>query len=87
MWICIETTEILPLDFPYSVSKVTGMANEDDDLVTATDAAEMLGVSKPTLNRMALEGALPAAHKLPGLRGARLFRRSDVEALAKASAS
>jgi DNA-binding transcriptional MerR regulator len=52
-----------------------------DDLVTAAEAAEILGVHVATLHRLTRSGALSTAMKAPGLRGARFFLRSDVEAL------
>ena len=59
---------------------VSGVATLDD-LIPATEAARILGVSIATLHRKAAAGEVPEVAKLPGLRGARLFRRSDVEAL------
>ena len=53
-----------------------------DDLLTAAEAATELGTTVRTLNRWADEGKLPTAHKLPGVRGARLFTRSAVDDLA-----
>jgi excisionase family DNA binding protein len=50
-------------------------------LLTATQAAVILGCSRWTINRWAAEGKLKEAQKLPGYCGARLFRRSDVERL------
>ena len=46
----------------------------------------VLGLSVSTVNRLADAGKLPTARKFPGLRGARLYNRTDVEAL-KATAS
>ena len=57
------------------------------DLLTTAQAAEIVGRSVPTVNRWAAEGILTPAQKLPGLRGAYLFRRSDVEALSQETAS
>lgn len=53
------------------------MAN---DLLTTAQVAEILGTSVPTVNRLALKGKLPAAHKLPGPTGAYLFHRTTVDA-------
>lgn len=58
-----------------------------EDLIGTVEAAEVLGVERSVLTRWVQTGRLPEAIKLPGATGARLFRRSDVEALAKASAS
>lgn len=49
--------------------------------LTAGEAAERLGVTVATVNRMAAQGKIPTAHKLPGVRGARLFRATDLEAV------
>lgn len=51
------------------------------DLVTSPQAAHILGKSARTVQRMADDGALPVAQKLPGPNGAYLFKRSDVVAL------
>lgn len=51
-------------------------------LIGATEAAEVLGVSKDTLIRMAARGEIRPVHKLPGPNGAYLFERADVERLA-----
>jgi excisionase family DNA binding protein len=53
-----------------------------DDLITVAEAAELLDTSVATIHRRIKSGNLPAAKKLPGLRGAVLLRRSDVEAVA-----
>lgn len=52
------------------------------DLVGAREAADILGCSIATVHRHEAEGRLPVAHKVEGLRGPKLFRRSDVESLA-----
>lgn len=59
----------------------SSMAN--DDLIGTKAVAELLGKSVPTINRMAARGELPVAAQLPAEegRGARLYRRSDIEAL------
>lgn len=49
------------------------------DLLTTAEAAEVLGVTVATINRWAVSGRLPVAHKLPGRTGANLYRREDVE--------
>lgn len=51
-----------------------------DDLIKATEAAELLGCSKFNIARLAQLGSLPTARKEPGKRGARWFNRADVEA-------
>ena len=57
------------------------------DLVTSSQAAEMLGKSVRTINRMAVAGTLPPAMKVPGATGHYLFRRADVEALTDEAAA
>jgi len=57
------------------------------DLIPATEAADILGCSIATLHRKASAGEIPTAAKLPGIRGARLFLRSDVLALLPAEAA
>jgi excisionase family DNA binding protein len=56
-------------------------------LLTSAEAAAILGVEQPTVNKWAAEGRLPVAMKLPGLRGHNLFRPEDVEALRDARAA
>ena len=59
-----------------------------DQLITSAEAAEILGVDRSTLTRWSDprlrddERKLTAVRKLDGLRGPKLFRRTDVEALA-----
>jgi len=60
---------------------------QTDDLLTSSEVARLLQVSVPTINRWAGSGRLPSAQKLPGIRGAYLFRRSDVEAFASERAA
>lgn len=50
------------------------------DLLTTAQVARILGVSVATVNRWADSGELPTAFKAPGLRGARLFHTTEVEA-------
>lgn len=50
------------------------------DLLTSTEAGQLLGCSGRTVIRMAGE-KLPVAHRLPGPNGAILFHRDDVERL------
>ena len=56
------------------------------DLVTTAEAADMLGRSVAYVTRLATNPAdrpqLPTYAKAPGKRGARMFRRVDVERLA-----
>ena len=55
------------------------MSNGGDFLTTA-QVSELTRLSVTHVNRLALEGKLPVAQKLPGRTGAYLFRRDDVEA-------
>lgn len=52
------------------------------DLIGSADAATILGVSRSQLQRMAALGEIATATRLSSRRGARLFERSAVEALA-----
>lgn len=52
-----------------------------DHLLTAADAARILNVVPATVRVMALSGRLPVAATTEG--GIRLFRREDVERLAR----
>ena len=54
------------------------------DLLTAAQAAGILSVSRRQVHRLVDAGTLTVAHQNPGVTGARLFARSDVEALAAA---
>ena len=47
------------------------------DVVTAVEAAEILGVSRDTVLRWSAEPKL-ASVKLPGATGARIFERAEV---------
>lgn len=54
-----------------------------DPFVTTSEATGILGYANPSsVARLVYEGKLTPARKLPGVRGAYLFSRSDVEALA-----
>ena len=61
--------------------------NDTPDLVGSVEAAEILGVDPATVSRWSDERLQPQhrrliiALRMPGLTGAKLFRRSDVEAL------
>lgn len=58
-----------------------------DDLLTSPQVALRLGKSIRTVHRLAESGALVPTQKLPGPNGAFLFRRTDVERLAKTQAA
>ena len=55
------------------------MSNADVLLSTA-EAADLLKVSVFQVARLVKRGDLPTAFQAPGLRGARVFRLSDVDA-------
>ena len=50
-------------------------------LLTADQAAEHLHIPRRQVNRLAASGLLPTYRKMPGIRGARLFRLTDVKAV------
>lgn len=54
------------------------------DLITTAEAARVLGTTVSTVNRWAQSRKLTPAHETEGRGGFRLYRRSDVEALATA---
>lgn len=51
-----------------------------DELLTAKQVAELLGVRRQWVTKLASTKRLPVALKLPGGTGAWLFKRADVEA-------
>ena len=53
------------------------------NLMRSAEVADFLGVDVSTLAAWARDGRITPAIKLPGIRGARLFERADVERLAK----
>ena len=59
----------------------------NDDLIGSLEASTILDVNRATFTRWVVLGYVPIAAKAPGLRGARLFRREDVEAFAKQRAA
>ncbi len=59
----------------------------ETNLMTAQQVAELMKVSLRTIHRMAEDGRLPIAQKLPGGTGAYLFDRADVVKHAKAGAA
>ena len=52
-----------------------------NDLIGSAEAAELLGIDRATISRWVAAGRLTPAGKIPGLTGARMFHRKDVEAL------
>lgn len=58
------------------------------DEVTTREALDILSLSDPsTIAKYVKRGKLTPSRKLPGRTGAFLFRRSDIERLAKESAA
>lgn len=55
------------------------MAQDLDRLIGSAEAARRLGVDRSHLNRLVRMGAIPAAGKLHGLTGARLFDPDDID--------
>lgn len=64
------------------------MPNIDTELISTKEASELLGDNniRKTIRRIEA-GDLTPARKLPGLRGAYIFNRSDVLALLTKSAA
>lgn len=56
-----------------------------ESTITTAEAAEILGRTVATVNRMVLVGRLKPVRKLPGKTGAYLFERKDIERLKRAS--
>lgn len=54
-----------------------------EDFISTATVAEILGESARTVVRKAQTGQIPIAVKAPGIRGAYLFDRAAIEALAK----
>lgn len=57
----------------------------DASPIGSREAARIAGVTQTTINRWVTSGRLKPVAEFPGYRGPRLFARSDVDALAKAS--
>ncbi|OWO61101.1 hypothetical protein AY477_00165 [Corynebacterium diphtheriae bv. mitis] len=53
-----------------------------EQLIGTRTAAQIMGVSRSTVNRMAAAGLLRPAAKLPGTLGANLFERCEIEEIA-----
>lgn len=51
-------------------------------LIGSAEAAQLLGMSSTTFNRRVLAGYIPAVQKLPGSKGAWVFDRAQIEAIA-----
>ena len=59
----------------------------EEGLIGSAAAAKMLGLSRRTFNRMVVREQIKPAVRLGENTAARLFKREDVEALAKADAA
>ena len=66
----------MPIVATYAMLAV--MQTTGEALIGATEAAEILQVSKDTLIRMIARGDLAAVHKLPAQNGAYLLDRAEV---------
>lgn len=60
---------------------------QTETLISAAEAAALLGIDRSTLTRWVKAGRIDAAHKNPYLNGALLFDRSAVDALVAERAS
>lgn len=70
------------------MSDTRAMSEAEDDLLNSTEAGLLLGKSGKTVLRMADAGLIPVAGRVSGPNGVmRLFRRSDVVAVAEARAA
>lgn len=49
--------------------------------IASSEAARILGLSRSQVNRLAATGRIPFVVKAPGVRGAYIFDRTDIEAL------
>lgn len=63
---------------------LASMQPTDESLIGATEACDMLLISKDTLIRMIARGEIKPVHKLPGPTGAYLLNRAEIEHLARA---
>lgn len=53
----------------------------EPELIGVAEAAAIVGVDRRTIHRMVQRGELATASKLPGLRGAYVFNRADIDSL------
>lgn len=53
------------------------------DPINSAEAARILGVDRATFNRWVTRGDVPVEVQYPGYKGPRLFRRFDIERIAK----
>ena len=59
----------------------------ETDLIGSNEAAAILSIDRATLNRWAASGHVPIAVNAPGITGPKLYKRADIEALAKIRAA
>ncbi|MDT4944519.1 MAG: hypothetical protein QOH14_1252 [Pseudonocardiales bacterium] len=64
-----------------------GNTPDDDELLVTSQVAELADTNVATVNRWAKTGKLRVAAKAPGIRGANLYRRGDVDELLRQSAA
>jgi excisionase family DNA binding protein len=53
-----------------------------DELMTTAEAAEFLGLSVPSINRLAGDGVIKTHFQHPGPRGPRVFHRDELARVA-----
>jgi excisionase family DNA binding protein len=58
-----------------------------ETLIGSDEASKILGVHRATFLRWVEDGVIKPVHQLPGVNGAKLFDRAEVERLAQAKAS
>lgn len=62
---------------------IANMTSPDpDEMIVSSQVGVIMGKSPRTIARLAEQGEIPYASKLPGPNGAYLFRRSEIEELA-----
>lgn len=59
------------------------MPKIQNNLIGVAEASQITGLDKRTLHRKVERGELTPVSKLPGLRGAYIFNRSEIEKLAR----
>ena len=64
-------------------AKVWRMPNPDELVINAAEAAEILGIDRKTVARLAEVGELPAIRKLPGRTGSWIFDQRIVRRVAQ----
>jgi len=64
-----------------------GVMPKVENWISSSDAADALGIDRSTLALWAREGKIAPLMKLPGIRGAYVFDRAEVERLARERAA